>query len=366
MKRLLLLVLSFTSLGPVRARKERIIQGVPIRLSADQRAATHRKGHKLLNDAIEEEVTFFARESISSDAQIPRKGVLIKRPGAKATVLICHGFLCDKYDVSFLHMLFTEYNSMAFDFRAHGEDKEGQVCSFGRYESYDVIAAAEFIKSHPDLKDKPLFIYGFSMGAAAAILAQARQPDLCDAMILDCPFDSSDKLLDRGIKQLKMNVFGYKVQMPGSSFLRSYAYSPYVQSILKTILKTFTNFGSSDIDIKVEPVYPEEAIKYVDVPCYFIACVNDDKAPVEAVLSVYEGAKGFKRCWIDPDGRKHFDTIFRQMHRYFYKVDRFIKVILDGSYINKPRAKVKKDRPYCVITAAKKPAPVIHSPKSSH
>ncbi len=42
-----------------------------------------------------------------------------------------------------------------------------------------------------------------------------RQPDLFDAMILDCPFDSSDKLLDSGIKQLKINLLGYKVQMLG-------------------------------------------------------------------------------------------------------------------------------------------------------
>lgn len=314
------------------------------------------KMSKLLNGIKEESVTFFSRESVDSEAKLLRKGVLIKKPNAQATVLICHGFMCDKYDVSFLHMLFHDYNSMTFDFRAHGEEKAGQFCTFGRDESYDVIAAAEYIKNDPELKDLPLIVYGFSMGAVSAIIAQARQKDLFDAMILDCPFDSSDKLLDRGINQLKLNVFGYEMQMPGSSWLKSHGYSPYVQSLLKTILKTFTNFGSNDIAINFVPVYPEEAIKYVDVPCFFIACVNDEKAPEEAVLGVYQGAKGFKRCWIDPDGRKHFDTIFRQMHRYFYKVDHFIKIFLDGSYKKKPREKVTKDRPQCVILPSKKTA----------
>lgn len=324
---------------------------------------TKLKGIKLLEGVKEECVTFYSRESVDSDAKIKRKGVLIKRPHAKATVLICHGFMCDKYDVSFLHMLFNEYNSMTFDFRAHGEDKEGQVCTFGRDESYDVVAAAEYLKNDPDLNTLPLFVYGFSMGAASAIIAQARQRDLFDAMILDCPFDSSDKLLDRGISKLKLNVFGYQMQMPGSTWLKSNGYSPYVQSLLKSILKTFTNFGAHDIVINFVPVYPEEAIKYVDIPCFFIACVNDEKAPEEAVLAVYDGAKGFKRCWIDSDGRKHFDTIFRRMHLYFYHVDRFIKKILDGSYKKKVQAKIRKDKPECILTAGKTTAPVFSKAK---
>ena len=316
---------------------------------------------KLFKDVTEEKVTFQVRESCDSDKKFTRHGILIKRPHAKATVLICHGFMCDKYDVSFIHMMFTEYNSMAFDFRGHGEAIEGQYCTLGRNESYDVIGAAEFLKNHPELKGIPIIAYGFSMGAVAAIIAQAGHPDLFDAMILDCPFDSSDKLLDRGISQLNLNVLGYKVPLPGTQLLKAYAYSPYVQSLLKAILRTFTQFSTEMTPIDIKPVYPEEAIKYVEIPCMFIACVNDTKAPEEAVLSVYNGAKGFKRCWIDPDGRRHYDTIFRQMYRYFYKVDAFIKKVLDGSYKHKPQAKVKKDRPYCVISPAKKTEPMICS-----
>jgi len=310
------------------------------------------KIHQLLNGVQEEVVTFSSRENVDSDATIQRKAVLIKRPHAKAVVLICHGFMCDKYDVSFLHMLFGECNTMALDFRAHGEDKSGQVCTFGRDESYDVIGAVEYIKNDPELKHLPLIVYGFSMGAVAAIIAQAREK-LFDAMILDCPFDSSDKLLERGINQLKVSVFGYEVQMPGSAWLKAHGYSPYVQSLLRQLLRTFTNFGSNEMEIKFVPVYPEEAIKYIDIPCFFIACVNDIKAPEEAVLSIYEGAKGFKRCWIDTDGRKHYDTIFRQMHRYFQEVDRFVNIFLDGSYKGLIQAEVSKDKTQSVLLPGK-------------
>lgn len=306
----------------------------------------HRKALKFFNDATEESVVIYARESLTSDKKIARKGTLFKRPHAKATVLICHAFSLNQYDVSFLHWVFKDYNTMTFDFRAHGEDRGDICCTFGRDESYEVVAAAEFIKNHPDLQGLPLIVYGFSMGAVASIIAQAREKNLFDAMILDCPFDSSDKVIDRGIQQLKLNVFGYEMQMPGSSLLRAYAYNSYVQSLLKKILKAFTKYDIVDINTCVCPVYPEEAIKYVTVPCFFIGCINDDKVPEEAILTVYNGAKGYKRCWIDTQGRRHYDTIFRQMHTYFYKVDRFIQRMLDGSYRTKVQEKIKKDEPH--------------------
>ena len=146
------------------------------------------KSSKYLPGTIEEKVIFYSRENVTSDKKIARKGILFKRPNAKATVLICHGFMCDKFDISFLHLMFQDYNSMTFDFRAHGEDIENQACTFGRDEAYDVIAAANFIKNHQELKNKPLYVYAFSMGAAASIIAQAQDKKLFNAMILDCPF----------------------------------------------------------------------------------------------------------------------------------------------------------------------------------
>lgn len=307
-------------------------------------AHTQKKAMRFFNGAIEEPIVFHARENISSSKKIARKGILIKRPKAKATVLICHGFMCDKYDINLLHVIFKEYNSVAFDFRAHGEECEGQYCTLGRDESYDVIAIAQYIKNHPDLKHLPLIVYGFSMGAVASIIAQAHN-DLFDGMILDCPYDSTDKLLDRSFDKLKISIFGYEVGFPGTFLLRLYAYNSYVQSLLKAFLRSFSKFDSGRVNLCVEPTYPEEAIKYVKIPCFFIGCVNDDKAPEEAVLSVYKGAKGFKRCWIDRDGRRHFDTLFRQTYKYIYKVNRFIKKVIDGSYKERVQEKICKNTP---------------------
>ena len=69
---------------------------------------------KYLGDATQENISFPVRENVLSQKTYVRRGILIKRPKAKATVLICHGYMCDKYDVSFLHIMFKEYNSMKF------------------------------------------------------------------------------------------------------------------------------------------------------------------------------------------------------------------------------------------------------------
>src|SRR5438876_912966 len=173
-------------------------------------------------DIIVEHVVLEPRAGHCSQDTIERKAVLARCKNAKATILVCHGFMCDRYDVGILRKVFkkSQFNVMTFDFRAHGEDREGQYCTFGRDESLDVIAAAQFLRNHPELQGIPLFVYGFSMGAVSAIEAQALALNLFDAMILDCPFESSEKVIQSGLKELKCTLFGCEFDMPGKEFLQ--------------------------------------------------------------------------------------------------------------------------------------------------
>jgi pimeloyl-ACP methyl ester carboxylesterase len=286
-----------------------------------------------------DDVTFFTKANECSNQQLARKGILVRRPEAKATILICHGFMCDKNDVQFIRTMFADYNTFTFDFRAHGELKENQYCTLGQDEAYDVIGAAEYIKSQPDLKDIPLIVYGFSMGAASSILAQSIQPNLFTAAIWDCPFDSTEKLVARNIDHLKISLFGYEIPMPGKWILHRYAFNPYVQSILKASLKAIAKVDSCSINTRIACVNPEQAIKRVSIPTYFIVCKHDEKAPVEAVQSVYEGAAGFKRLWIT-EGRRHFDSFFKQPEKYMHKIRHFIDSVLENKLSTKEQAKI--------------------------
>lgn len=280
--------------------------------------------------AIVEHVELYPKEHAQSDQTITRNGMLVRYPDAKATVLVCHGFMCDRFDVGLLrHMFPKDYNIMTFDFRAHGENREGQRCTFGHNESQDVIAAARFLRNHPDLQGKPLFVYGFSMGAAASIEAQS-QANLFDAMILDCPFDSTENVIKRGLDNMKITVWGYEFSVPGRSYLEQYAFHPYVQSLVKAALKTVANFDPQDIQIALHPCSPVESIKKVSVPCFFIHCKNDEKVPLEAVKDVFAGATGPKKLWVT-NGRRHFDSYFYNPEKYAQQVKGFLKLMMQES-----------------------------------
>ncbi len=294
-------------------------------------------------DATLEKVTIFSKKDSVSAEQFERKGLLVRRPHAKATILMCHGFMCNKFDVGFIRSLFgPEYNFLAFDFRAHGEQAEGQTCTFGRDEAYDVIAAASFAKEHPEVGKVPLFVYGFSMGAASAIQAQADHPDLFKGLILDCPFDSVDNVLKRSINTLSFSLFGYQVYIPGRQLLHKYAFHPYVQAVIKPLLKLATNMDSRHIDTHIVPVTPHETIKKVTAPCFFICCKKDKMVSIDAIKAVFDGAGGYKKLWLT-NGRCHCDSFFYNPEGYSKRINKFVASILDDSIQNKKQNKIIED-----------------------
>jgi len=287
-----------------------------------------------------EKVSFHARKDATSDEKIIRNGLLTTRPNAQGTVLICHGYMCSKYDIGFFRTLFPTYNTLVFDFRAHGENNEGQSCTFGKDEAFDVLAAAEFIKKHPRLKNKKLFGYGFSMGASSLIEAQS-QKNVFDALILDCPYDSSETLLETMVENLKVNFFGYQVDMPGKGLIKDYAFNPYGQEVAKFFLKYVGGVDSTKINSRLEHVSPGESMKKITAPCFFIHCKNDDKIPVSSISKIYNHAQGPKRMWLT-DGRGHCDSFFFNPERYMHKANQFLTEITKND-LRKLDGKIEQD-----------------------
>ncbi len=297
---------------------------------------------KYHNNGTIENVVFSVPETRNSESTILRKGILVTRPQARATIIICHGFMCNKHDVSFLRSVFCDYNVMVFDFRAHGENIDNQCSSFGVHEVLDLEAAVAFIRNKPELEKIPLIAYGFSMGAVTSILTQAQNPDMFSALILDCPFDSTEMVIQRLIDKLSFSIGGYEYCLPGRCLLKRYAYNPSIQAMLKLGLKTIAHVGTHDIETCIIPSNTVEEIKKVTVPCFFITCKNDDKAPIGAVREIYSNKPGFKRLWIT-HGRTHFDSFFYNPEKYIHKVRSFIKRFLDDELKNKVRDKIVED-----------------------
>jgi len=298
---------------------------------------------KEANGRIVEHVVLYPQETHESLKKISRHGVLSRSEGAKATILICHGFMCDKYDVGMLRKVFkpSQFNIMTFDFRGHGEERQGQYCTFGRDEALDVIAAAQFLRNHPQLHDKPLFCYGFSMGAVSAIEAQALT-HLFDAMILDCPFDSSERVIKTGLSGLTCSLFGYEFSMPGKDLLQRYAFHPYVQSLVKAVLKTVAQMDTTGVNTNFCPLYPAESVKKITIPLLFIHCKNDQKVSVDQVKRVYNGAAGHKRLWLT-NGRRHYDSFFYNPEKYTEEVRKFYNQVLSGDIYQEPWQEIVED-----------------------
>lgn len=299
----------------------------------------------------EEVVTFFARESASSDRLIARKAFLIRRPNAQAMVFVFHGFMCNKHDVRFLaNALFGKtingrpFNVMVIDFRAHGDEVSNQCCSLGCNEMYDVIGAVDYIKSDPQLKSLKRIAYGFSMGAVSSILAQAHDPTLFDLAIWDCPFESTERLLGRLLDRLKVSAFGYEFPVPGRSLLQKYAYTNSVQSMLKFALKTVAHMDICQVETCIQPVDTVAAMSKINIPVLMIGCRKDEKAPLSAVKEVYDAAHGFKRLWIT-NGRNHFDSYFFNPEKYIFKVRSFVYGVLNDKYKGRPHSFISEDGP---------------------
>ena len=317
----------------------------PAFLSANEHGAIISQSKDSIAHATVEHIMLNVPKTSNSEEKIVRYGRLVRYPHAKATILICHGFMTDKFDVAFLRHMFPQgkFNFMTFDFRAHGENCEGQRCTFGRDESLDVTTAARFIKNHPQLKEMPLIVYAFSMGAVASIEAQAKDETLFNAMILDCPFDSTENIIKKSLEGLQFTFFGYDFTIPACTLLQKYAFHPYVQALIKGILKAVANLDTKNIDVRMYPISPVESIQKVHVPCFFIHCKNDEKITVEAVKSIYSSADtDYKVLWLT-NGRRHFDSYFYNPEKYVKEIRLFIDKAVTGLLDNETVARIIED-----------------------
>jgi len=277
-----------------------------------------------------ERVLLYPQARDGSDDRLVRRGLLYRHKNAKATILMTHGFMCSKEDVCFLRHLFggDMFNVMTFDFRAHGQYVHEQCCTFGKEEAHDVIAAAEFLKNHPDLRNKPIFAYGFSMGSAALIEAQAKHGGLFDAMVLDCPFDSSETIVRTSLGKLTLSLMGYEIPFPGRSLLQRYAFEPRVQALIVGALKAVKHIEPKVVPLRIESFAPAESIKQVSVPCFLIHCKNDEKVPVDAAYNIFNNAgAAYKKLWVT-NGRRHYDSLFYNPDRYIQEVRNFFNVVM--------------------------------------
>jgi alpha-beta hydrolase superfamily lysophospholipase len=115
----------------------------------------------------------------------PLAGWLVRVPSPKAVVVLCHGISSDRrWMMAKARMLQRRgYTNLLFDFRARGASG-GSRCTLGEREVDDVIGAVDFAQAQvPGL---PLLGLGESLGAAALVVAMARDDRLQGAVLEAC------------------------------------------------------------------------------------------------------------------------------------------------------------------------------------
>ncbi|MGH9350704.1 MAG: alpha/beta hydrolase [Terriglobia bacterium] len=110
------------------------------------------------------------------------------------TIIYCHGFHRTREEMLLMAVFGHQlgYDGLLFDFRNHGASG-GKVTSLGYWERLDAEAAATYALSQ-EKAPRPVIIWGVSMGAAAALMAAAEDPQV-NAVISDSTFLSFDRVI---------------------------------------------------------------------------------------------------------------------------------------------------------------------------
>ncbi len=246
-----------------------------------------------------EDVTFRAADGVRLN------GWWIPAEAEAPVIILCHGLGANKSDLTDLATALhgAGYHVLQFDFRAHG-DSEGHRTSFGWLEQQDLEAAMAYLASQSVVARNRIGVYGFSMGAAVAILAAAKHPEI-RAVVADSAYAS---LAD----QIAAAAADYRLPAIPFAWLGQRAYE----------LLFWTRV------VRIAPVTAIAALS--PRPVLIIAGGADSLMPPEDAHRLYQAAKEPKELWVVPEA-PHGGTLAAAGPAYAQRVIAFFDRVLRGA-----------------------------------
>lgn len=112
-----------------------------------------------------EEINIIAGDNIKLNSWLIKQKL-----NSKGTIIFLHGVGdCKIAGLRFAKLFYEDgFNVFLFDSRRHGFS-EGEFCTYGFYERYDLIKAIDYLISRRDIELGNIGVFGTSMGAAIAI-----------------------------------------------------------------------------------------------------------------------------------------------------------------------------------------------------
>lgn len=193
-----------------------------------------------------------------------------------AAMLVLHGYPADKGDILPRAAFLAErYNLLLVDFRYFGKSA-GSYTSVGPKEVEDALAGIAYLKAKGNAR---VGIYGFSMGAAVALMTLDRSTDV-SAVVAEAPYAN----------------------------LRLVSEEPYrYLGPLRTLCAWLTARAATTLmHVDVEQVSPERAAARTKVPVFLVHSREDKVIPfrhAEILQDALEGDPGAE-FWF-PEGQSH-------------------------------------------------------------
>ncbi len=210
---------------------------------------------------------------------------LIKASNPQGTIILFHGKESSKSSLLAQAQIFNSlgYETLLVDFRGSG-NSSGNTSTVGFHEGEDVAVAVNYIQQFN--ADKPIILYGISMGSAAILKAIADNQVKPDGIILELPFA---RLLDAVKNRLELFnipsfIMGELVVFWGS------------------IQHSFNGFSHNPIDYT----------KAVDCPTLIFSGDRDPLVEVDAVKQMHNNLNVQKKLVVFPNAG----------HQLLVKVDR--------------------------------------------
>ncbi len=195
-------------------------------------------------------------EFLSRDETTTLRGVFLKQPSARGTVIVCHGVGANHADIEDIHLVLFEsgFQVLTFDFRGHG-NSDGHTITYGLNERLDVLGAYDACLARTDVDPDRVFALGVSMGGASLAMALPEMPRV-RAAVLDSAFASLTAMVEHQFRFVPDSLRPLPTQIA-------------------------RGFGWLEIGTDINSLTPATRLKQLDLPVLIIHGEDDHIVPVD-------------------------------------------------------------------------------------
>jgi fermentation-respiration switch protein FrsA (DUF1100 family) len=211
-----------------------------------------------------------------------------------AVILVAHGFGGARSAELHAALARYGYGVVSWDARAHGES-EGELCTWGYYETRDVEAALAFALDQKGVRH--VGALGQSMGGAT-ILRAAASGDEIEAIVIDSAFPAIEEMVERVIS------------------------SPIMRPTVRF-------FVEREIGLIADDLRPIDEIGLISPrPIFILQGEQDTVIPPDSAQRLHDAAGEPRRLWIE-EGAGHTEMYTLMPDEYMRRVTAFFDETLE-------------------------------------